>query len=138
LVVVTLKGTIPAPCRLALETSEFAAIYEKITTNGEGEKKSNVSIELSSGFAKGDSWAIPPAGSRSTTTYYIQETGNILIKVVFALPEDVNDFLFAIRHLQTGKPQFHHSVTKRLKNTFRYFTRIIYAYINLSPGLAWK
>ena len=103
LVIVTLTGIITSPCRIASGTSEFTAIYEKVTTNDEGEKKFRVSIKVSDAIAKDDSWAIPPEGARITTTYFIRETGNIIIKVAFVLPEDVDNFFVRYPTLAKGK-----------------------------------
>ncbi len=106
LVVVSLEGTVQEPCRLTFEThaTEFAAIYEKETTDYEGKKQLQVFVTKSSAFAKDFGWKIPPKGALSmVTTYYIYKPGPITLRVAFILPEEITSFHVRYPALAQGK-----------------------------------
>jgi len=103
LVVVTLKGIVPHPCRIILETSEFSAIYEEEITNFKGEKEVDIKDRVSDAFATGGSWRIPPVGARVFTTCWIKEPGPIILKVAFTLPEKITNFFVRYPALAKGK-----------------------------------
>ena len=102
LVVVSLEGTVQEPCGLPFNTTEFAAIYEKETTDYEGKKKLQVFVTESSGIESA-TWSIPPEGARTTVTFYIPEPGPITLRVVFILPEEITSFHVRYPALAQGK-----------------------------------
>lgn len=102
LVVVSLEGTVQEPCRLTFNTTEFAAIYEKETTDHEGKKQLRVSVKESSAIERG-AWSIPPEGAKSTVTFYIREPGPITLRVAFILPEEITSFHVRYPTLAQGK-----------------------------------
>lgn len=102
LVVVSLEGTVQEPCRLPFNTTEFAAIYEKETTDYEGKKKLQVFVTKSSGIERA-TWSIPPEGAQTTVTFYIPEPGPITLRVAFILPEEITSFHVRYPALAQGK-----------------------------------
>ena len=103
LVVVTLKGIVTHPCKIAIETREFSAIYEEETTNNKGEKETSLDVIVSDAVATGDSWSIPPVGARAFTVCPIKEPGSIILKVAFTLPEKITNFFVRYPALAKGK-----------------------------------
>jgi len=102
LFVVTLIGIVTEPCKIAIETREFSAIYEKEITNNKGEKETSLDVIVSDAVATGDSWSIPPVGARTFTVCPIK-AGPTIIKVAFILPEKITSFFVRYPALAKGK-----------------------------------
>jgi len=94
LVVVTLKGIVPHPCRIIIKNSEFSVIYEKETS---------LHIEVSSAITSIDSWSVPPEGFSVTSDIFIKEPGPIILKVAVILPEKITNFFVRYPALAKGK-----------------------------------
>jgi hypothetical protein len=94
LVVVTLKGIVPHPCRIIIKNSEFSVIYEKETS---------LHIEVSSAITNNDSWSVPPEGFSVTSDIFIKEPGPIILKVTVILPEKITNFFVRYPALAKGK-----------------------------------
>ena len=94
LVVVTLKGIVPHPCRIIIKNSEFSVIYEKETS---------LHIEVSSAITNNDSWSVPPEGFSVTSDIFIKEPGPIILKVAVILPEKITNFFVRYPALAKGK-----------------------------------
>ena len=103
LVVVTLKGIVPHPCRITIETREFSVIYEEETTNYEGEKEVSLRVRLSDAVATGDIWSIAPEGTSVTLSIFRREPGPIILKVAVILPEKTTNFFVRYPALAKGK-----------------------------------
>ncbi|MGA9364916.1 MAG: CFI-box-CTERM domain-containing protein [Bacteroidota bacterium] len=99
MVVVHLRGTIPYPCRVTLRTDEFAAIYDKMTTNYQGKNEISSEVQKSSAMACGtsgeeDHWSITPEDGvlMLNRSYRQTELSNIVFKAAFSLPKDIATF----------------------------------------------
>ncbi|GAJ20676.1 unnamed protein product [marine sediment metagenome] len=103
LVVVTLKGIVPHPCRIAIETRDFSAVYEKETTNSKGEKEVSLGFRVSDAIATDDSWLLIGYSSYSYRTFYIREPGPIILKMAVCLPEQITNFFVRYFALAKGK-----------------------------------
>ena len=93
LVVVTLKGIVPHPCRIIIKNSEFSVIYEKETS---------LHIKVSLAITNNDSWSVSPEGF-SVSDIFIKEPGPIILKVAFTLPEKITNFFVRYPALAKGK-----------------------------------
>ena len=102
LVVVSLEGEVQKPCRFTLDTAEFAAIYEKETTDYEGKKKLDVLVKQSSAIER-VVWSIPPEDCHIITTFYVHKPGPIILRVAFILPEEITSFHVRYPMLAQGK-----------------------------------
>ena len=93
LVVVSLEGRVQKPCRLTLDTTDFAAICEKETINYKGKKGFEIFLEKSRAIAKDFRWSILPKGASSlVTTYYIYKPGPFTLQVALILSEEITSF----------------------------------------------
>jgi hypothetical protein len=92
LVVATLEGQVPYDCIVSLETREFAAVTEEVSTNEQGDNEINMDIHLSSAIGHGADWSIPPGGSRMTLVYNLSKGNRVALKVAFILPDTVGKF----------------------------------------------
>jgi len=93
LVVVTLKGIVPHPCRIIIKNSEFSVIYEKETS---------LHIKVSLAITNNDSWSVSPEGF-SVSDIFIKEPGPIILKVAVILPEEITNFFVRYPALAKGK-----------------------------------
>jgi hypothetical protein len=110
LVIVTLKGNIPSPCKIMLWSTDFAAIVisEKMaTTDDKGRNDSylfsssqqqSTAIALDSSF-----WDIPPSNKHLLMYHNFYNPGPITIKVAFILPATVDKFIVRYPSLARGK-----------------------------------
>jgi len=104
LVVVTLKGIVPHPCRIAIETRDFSAVYEKETSNSKGEKEVSLGFDVSDAIATtDDSWILTGDISYFISILYIREPGPTIIKVAFIFPEKITSFFVRYPTLAKGK-----------------------------------
>jgi len=103
LVVVTLKGIVPHPCRIAIETRDFSAVYEKETTNSKGEKEVSLGFDVSDAIATDDRWTLTGDSIYRYNILYIREPGPIILKMAVCLPEQINNFFVRYFALAKGK-----------------------------------
>lgn len=100
LLVVTLRGTIEAPCRIPVATSEFSAVWEDRKTRtvfGKTETTTSFSIYPSAALALGDNWTLTPPGHPAVITYYFPQKGTALFRTAFLMPEEAKG-RFVIRY----------------------------------------
>ncbi|MBA7714896.1 hypothetical protein ES703_123928 [subsurface metagenome] len=87
---------------MPFNTTEFAAIYEKETTDYEGKKKLDVLVKQSSAIER-VVWSIPPEDCHIITTFYVHKPGPIILRVAFILPEEITSFHVRYPMLAQGK-----------------------------------
>jgi hypothetical protein len=97
LVVVTLRGKLPAPGRLTVTAAAFSTLYSADVTKpgGPREEKVGKSQAQAVDLGQDDSWA-----ASATTTY--PKVKDVLLDVAIPLPAGVNDF-FVLYDTAKGK-----------------------------------
>lgn len=103
LVVVTLKGMVNQPCRIAYDPEAFTIIFEGETTRVGDTTETPLRFRKSAAAARDDSWAIPPEDASVVVTDYIYEAGPITLKVAAVLPENVTSLYVLFPALAKGK-----------------------------------
>ena len=99
IVVVTLKGIVPHPCRITIEPRDFSVIYEEETTNSKGEKEVSLGFRVSDATSvTGESW-----GWLLTRSTFTGKPGPIILKMAVCLPEQITDFFVRYPVLAKGK-----------------------------------
>lgn len=88
LVVVTLKGANPEPCRLTTRISDFTALYTKEYPGGVVMAAIGEAVAINTA----GNWSINPPGQESTTTVPLSEPGPVEIKVAYQVPKGTETF----------------------------------------------
>jgi len=96
MVIVTLEGTVEKPCRVQLESGEFAVAFEYEAGTGIGGSLiKEERVHRSLGVSTGDGgWTSPrDAGERSALLMArFPQAGKVKLRVAFIMPETVGDF----------------------------------------------
>ncbi|NVN98060.1 MAG: hypothetical protein HXX17_01975 [Geobacteraceae bacterium] len=91
IVVVTLKGSIPSPCRLTYDSAEFVALYDQSVTSSTGVKKIRTVSSHAAGVTTTDSWQISTEGV-STNSIEVYAASPLILRIAFYLPKEVESF----------------------------------------------
>ena len=100
IVVVTLKGIVPHPCRITIEPRDFSVICEEETTKSKGEKEVSLGFRVSDATSgvTGESW-----GWLLTRSTFTGKPGPIILKMAVCLPEKITNFFVRYPVLAKGK-----------------------------------
>lgn len=91
IVVVTLKGKIPYPCRIFYTSADFGALYDVTTSNAAGEKKTSTKLDYAAGVTTMDDWLISKEEIR-TNSIETFAASPFIFRIAFYLPKEVNSF----------------------------------------------
>lgn len=91
IVVVTLKGSIPSPCRLSYDSAEFVALYDQSVASSSGVKKTRTVSNHAAGVTTSDSWQISTEGV-STNSIEFYTASPFIIRIAFYIPKEVESF----------------------------------------------
>lgn len=104
LVVVTLSGTAPRPCRITLEAREFTVVYREKQTLAGGKEEVVVRIQPSAAVAdETEFWSMLPQGATgAVASLPVRKAGPVTLRFAVFLPKSVHTFAVRYPTLATG------------------------------------